>query len=185
MRPLWIASSLAAVLTAGCAGTYGYSTYDTYGYADLYGDVYTDIAPPEPLVEVVPPRPRPDYAWINGYWAWSGNRYLWRPGRWVARPAGQVWLRHGWVLDDGRYRYVPGRWLPPSRYRQVPYTHAYPPVRYGDRYAVIPYGQRRYPYAYVPRDYYHPRYYDQYAWRYQGRPWSYRRVPPARAYVIP
>lgn len=199
MRTLWIAAF--AALAAGCGGTYGYETAgaygaDTYGFGDgyrtaAYAAVFTDIAPPAPLAEVVPPQPGLGYAWVNGYWDWTGDRYVWRRGRWDLRPSGSVWLRHGWVYDRGRYRLVPGRWVPRARYRPPAYVHRYPGVRYGNRYAALPWGGSYHPYAHVPREYYHPRYQGEYGRRYQGRVWAtpydpgYRRTPPARAYVVP
>ncbi len=173
MRTLWIALALGGVaLTAGCAG--GYGTYSSYGYSDgyggggLYADVYTTVRPPAPLVEVVPPQPGPGYAWINGYWSWNGNQYVWQRGHWDVRPRDRVWVRHGWVRRGDRYVYVPGRWMPRGRRYAIPYVDRYPGVRYGDRYAVIPYGRwRENPYARVPREYW------------------YRGVPRARAYVVP
>ena len=40
--------------------------------------VYVGIAPPVPIVEVVPAAPGPGYYWIPGYWIWDGGRYVWR-----------------------------------------------------------------------------------------------------------
>lgn len=182
MRGFSKALPCAVLVLAGCSAGASYATYDSYGYGDDYGAIYADVAPPGPLIEVVPPSPGPGYAWIGGYWAWTGRRYVWQPGRWVVRPRGLVWVPHGWVIEGGRYRYVPGRWVPRARYRAVPYVHRIPPVRYGDRYAVIPYAARPHPYAYVPPAYRHPRYRGYYDRWYRARPYP---APPARAYVVP
>lgn len=73
--------------------------------------VFIGVAPPAPIVEVVPPVPRVGYAWTPGYWGWNGGRYVWVrgayalpprvgaafvPGRWVSRPRGWYFVRGHW-----------------------------------------------------------------------------------------
>ena len=48
--------------------------------------------PPAPRAYRVPPRPGPDYMWIEGYWYPQNNRYLWHDGYWTRPPyAGAYW----------------------------------------------------------------------------------------------
>lgn len=92
---------------------------------------YVERAPPPPRVEVVPPMPGPAYAWIPGYWYWTGRGYVWQPGYYAVPPApGHVWVRSGWVFYNGRYRYVPGRWARPGH---VPHHQYQPPPPRRDR----------------------------------------------------
>jgi len=67
------------------------------------------IGPPPPprVVRVLPPRPGPDFVWVDGYWYVVGNRYRWHAGYWTRPPyAGAHWVgpRH-----DGE-RFFAGYW---------------------------------------------------------------------------
>ena len=76
-------------------------------------DAYEEVPypPPSALVEIVPPQPRPDAVWMDGYWAWSGQYYIWERGGWVMPPRDARLSK--W---DARYRpdgvllYAPTRW---------------------------------------------------------------------------
>jgi hypothetical protein len=65
-------------------------------------------APPPPrVVAVVPPRPAPEFIWVEGYWYPVGNHYKWHAGYWTRPPyEGARWIspRH-----DGE-RYYGGYW---------------------------------------------------------------------------
>jgi len=53
------------------------------------------IGPPPPprVIRVHPPRPGPDYVWIDGYWYAAGNRYRWHDGYWTRPPyVGARWI---------------------------------------------------------------------------------------------
>lgn len=67
------------------------------------------IGPPPPprVVRVLPPRPGPDYVWIDGYWYAAGNRYQWHNGYWTRPPYGGA----RWVMPhhDGE-RFFEGYW---------------------------------------------------------------------------
>ena len=39
--------------------------------------VVVGLAPPAPVVEVVPAPPAPGYVWQPGYWSWNGFQYVW------------------------------------------------------------------------------------------------------------
>jgi hypothetical protein len=73
--------------------------------------------PPAPRVmRVRPPRPDPDFVWIEGYWYPVGNHYKWHNGYWTRPPyEGARWLapRHDgerfyagyWDGDRGRFEH--------------------------------------------------------------------------------
>ncbi len=65
-----------------------------------------------PRVEVVPPRPAPQYVWIGGHWVRRGHRYIWVEGRWAIGPRpGLVWVPDRWVQTPrGTWFYQPGHW---------------------------------------------------------------------------
>ena len=53
-------------------------------------------APPPPrVVAVLPPRPAPEYTWVEGYWYPVGRHYKWHEGYWTRPP------------------YEGARWVPP------------------------------------------------------------------------
>src|SRR4051812_28274845 len=76
------------------------------------------IGPP-PVARVErgqPPRPGPDFVWVDGYWYPSHNRYVWHRGYWTRAPfAGARWVapRHEggrffagyWDGDRGRFNH--------------------------------------------------------------------------------
>jgi hypothetical protein len=63
--------------------------------------------PPPPRAYRVPPRPRPDYEWIEGYQAPQGKHYRWHNGRWARPPyRGAYWVEPYHV--NGQY--YSGRW---------------------------------------------------------------------------
>ena len=48
------------------------------------------IGPPPPprVIRVQPPRPGPEYVWVDGYWFADGSRYRWHDGYWTRPPYG-------------------------------------------------------------------------------------------------
>ena len=67
--------------------------------------------PPAPRAYRVPPRPGPDYVWVEGYHRWDGRAYAWVPGRWDRGPqARAVWVPGRWVQDKHGWYYVQGHW---------------------------------------------------------------------------
>jgi hypothetical protein len=63
--------------------------------------------PPAPRVYRVPPRPGPDYEWIEGYWYPQGRRYVWHDGYWTRVPyEGAYWVAPYHIGGQ----YFPGRW---------------------------------------------------------------------------
>ncbi|MBZ5606653.1 MAG: hypothetical protein LAP38_00225 [Acidobacteriia bacterium] len=67
------------------------------------------IGPPPPprVVRVLPPRPGPEFLWIDGYWYAVGNRYKWHDGYWTRPPyAGARWV----VPHHDGERFYEGYW---------------------------------------------------------------------------
>ena len=62
------------------------------------------IGPPPPprVVRVLPPRPGPEFAWVEGYWYPAGRHYKWHAGYWT-RPVygGARWIAPRY--EGGRY----------------------------------------------------------------------------------
>jgi WXXGXW repeat (2 copies) len=66
--------------------------------------------PPAPKVYRVPPRPGPDYEWIEGYWYPDRGHYKWHDGYWTHPPyAGAYWVAPYHVGGQ----YYEGRWEGP------------------------------------------------------------------------
>ena len=64
--------------------------------------------PPRPrVVRVLPARPGPEYAWVDGYWYPVGRHYKWHQGYWTRPPYGGA----RWVAPhhDGE-RFFNGYW---------------------------------------------------------------------------
>jgi hypothetical protein len=63
--------------------------------------------PPAPRAYRVPPRPGPDYEWVEGYWYPQGSRYVWHNGYWTRPPyEGAYWVAPYHLGGQ----YFAGRW---------------------------------------------------------------------------
>ena len=63
--------------------------------------------PPAPRAYRVPPRPGPDYIWVEGYQSRQGSRYTWHDGYWTMPPyEGAYWVAP--YYDDGQF--FAGQW---------------------------------------------------------------------------
>jgi hypothetical protein len=63
--------------------------------------------PPPPRAYRVPPRPGPDYVWVEGYQYPEGGHYKWHNGYWTRPPyAGAYWVEPYHVGGQ----YYAGRW---------------------------------------------------------------------------
>jgi hypothetical protein len=63
--------------------------------------------PPPPRAYRVPPRPGPDYVWVEGYNYPQGGRYVWHDGYWTRPPYdGAYWVAPYHVGGQ----YYQGRW---------------------------------------------------------------------------
>jgi hypothetical protein len=69
-------------------------------------------APPAPQTEVMVPAPGPNYFWVPGHWAWTGERHQWIRGHWEGQRAGYRWEQHNWVREGKGWREAPGHWAP-------------------------------------------------------------------------
>ena len=73
--------------------------------------VYVDVAPPEPVVEVVSAAPGAGYCWLPGHYRYDGGTYVWVAGRWELPPRGRtVWLTGRWQSSRSGWYWVAGRW---------------------------------------------------------------------------
>jgi hypothetical protein len=69
------------------------------------------VAPPAPVVEVVPPSPSPRHVWVPGYHRWEGGRHVWVRGEYVVpRPGYTRWEPHRWEHRGGYYHFHAGGW---------------------------------------------------------------------------
>jgi hypothetical protein len=71
--------------------------------------------PPAPrVVRVQPPRPGPDFMWVDGYWYPERGRYAWHEGYWTRAPyeggrwvtpryEGGQYYEGFWETDHGRF----------------------------------------------------------------------------------
>jgi hypothetical protein len=63
--------------------------------------------PPPPRAYHVPPRPGPDYVWVEGYHYPQNGKYRWHDGYWTRPPyAGAYWVEPYYVGG----KYYAGRW---------------------------------------------------------------------------
>src|SRR3954454_577453 len=91
-------SLVFALLIAAGAAMY----LPTQAMAAVNLDIAVGAPPPPQRTEVVPP-PRPGFAWIPGFWDWSGSTYVWLPGHW--EPA-----REGFVYEAPVWGHSPDGW---------------------------------------------------------------------------
>jgi hypothetical protein len=64
-------------------------------------------APPAPRAYRVPPRPGPEYVWVEGYQYPQGSHYRWHDGYWTRPPyEGAYWVAP--YHEGGQY--FTGRW---------------------------------------------------------------------------
>jgi hypothetical protein len=102
----------------------------TLGACVVRGNAHARLWVPGPVVvveEAPPPPPprrtvyvaRPGYIWIEGRYAWTGNRYVWHdgyyereragyrynPGRWERRGRGHVWVEGRWTASGNNGRH--------------------------------------------------------------------------------
>ena len=74
--------------------------------------IIVKVRPAAPVI-VRPLAPSPRHVWVDGDWAWRGNRYEYVNGYWaVPARQGIVWvpghwkqtMRRGWVWKKGHWR---------------------------------------------------------------------------------
>jgi len=66
------------------------------------------VAPPLPRAERVVVRP--GYAWVGGYWRWTGARHVWVGGYWAPARPGYRYVSARWVHAGPAWRFHAGYW---------------------------------------------------------------------------
>ena len=72
-------------------------------------DVYFNVAPPAPRVEVVP-APRAGHLWAPGYWDARGHRHHWVAGHWERERRGYRFVEPRWAERNNRWYLERPRW---------------------------------------------------------------------------
>lgn len=93
-------------LAAMVAATMGFAVVPVPGFA---ADVYFNVAPPAPRVEVVPAS-RAGHLWVPGYWDARGHRHHWTSGRWERERRGYRFVEPKWVERQNRWYLERPRW---------------------------------------------------------------------------
>lgn len=71
----------------------------------------TEAPPSQPIDDVRPAQPGPDYVWANGYWWWNGGEYVWVTGYWAIPPESDyVYISGYWTYRGTSWYYVRGGW---------------------------------------------------------------------------
>ena len=97
MRNFLRATLLAAMLLFGVSAT----------NAQISVGILIGPPPPPRVVRVLPPRPDPEFVWVDGYWYPVGRHYRWHDGYWTHMPyEGARWVQPHY---DGEQFFV-GYW---------------------------------------------------------------------------
>jgi len=76
-------------------------------HAQISVGIQIGTPPPAPRAYRVPPRPGPEFVWVEGYWYPQRGHYVWHNGYWTQPPyAGAYWVEP--YYQQGRY--FPGYW---------------------------------------------------------------------------
>ena len=95
--------------------------------APAWAQGFIERAPPELIVEVIPPVPHPGWHWVPGHWVWRSDRWVWNKGHYVnfevvPMPAPIVeapppppgprffWVRGHYTFAGRGWRWIPGHW---------------------------------------------------------------------------
>lgn len=84
--------------------------------AQVYIGIRIGPPPPPRVVRVLPPRPSPEFIWVDGYWYPVGHRYRWHEGYWTRPPYararwvgphydGEQFFAGYWEGDRGRFEH--------------------------------------------------------------------------------
>lgn len=67
--------------------------------------------PPRAVIKK-PPKPGPNFIWIEGTWRWDKKtkQYIWVPGHWEKIKPNAVWVEGHWVKTPQGWKWVPGHW---------------------------------------------------------------------------
>ncbi len=73
--------------------------------------LHVAVAPPDPMLDVQPPRPGPQYRWIPGSYLWRNNEWQWASGHWALPPhQGLAWYPA--IYDTVTGTWTDGYWGP-------------------------------------------------------------------------
>ncbi|MDB6026946.1 MAG: hypothetical protein JWM68_3169 [Verrucomicrobiales bacterium] len=74
-------------------------------------EVVVTQPPPTAPIEDMGRAPRPDSAWVPGYWKRSGSRWDWVAGHWQSLPRGyNTYIPGHWEKQTGGWVYYEGYW---------------------------------------------------------------------------
>jgi hypothetical protein len=72
--------------------------------------IVVEVAPPAPLVEVMP-APRDGFEWVPGHYEFRDGRYVWMRGHWIEDRPGFVYVAPRWVQRaNGDWVMTGGTW---------------------------------------------------------------------------
>jgi hypothetical protein len=77
-------------------------------------DVFVNVAPPAPVVEVVP-GPQVGFVWAPGFWEWRNGRHFWVAGHYIRHRPGYVYESGRWAEHGGRWAFTRPGWHVASR----------------------------------------------------------------------
>jgi len=95
------------LLVTLCVASFGAASIPIPGSAAV--DVFFNVAPPAPRVEVIP-APRHGFVWVPGYWDARGQRHAWIGGHWERERRGYVYVEPRWIQRENRWYLERGRW---------------------------------------------------------------------------
>jgi hypothetical protein len=73
-------------------------------------DLVVNLGAPPPAYYEPVPVARRGFAWVPGYWDWTGRRYHWVAGHWVRHRPGFAYVSPRYYDDGGRWYYQRGGW---------------------------------------------------------------------------
>ena len=100
-------AAIAATLAAGCSSR-RVVVHQSAGATStvVTRPVVTTPTPPTAPIEEMGPAPRPDSAWVPGYWKRSGSRWGWVQGHWQSLPRGyNTYIPGHWEKQSGAWVY--------------------------------------------------------------------------------
>ena len=131
-RGLWLVCSLSLGTAAAASGCYVGPQPPPPAYVEpsaapeqvsADGSVYPATPPPDPIPEYQPAAPGPGYAWVNGYWDWTGSEWTWDTGYWAPQDQAYLFIGPRFLFVDGRPVYYRPYWQGPGGYRAYGYGY--------------------------------------------------------------
>jgi hypothetical protein len=131
-RGLWYSSMLSLGALLGVSGCYTGPQAPPPAYPEQApppapvadnGEAYPTVPPPDPIPEYQPPAPGYGYAWVNGYWDWTGYDWSWDAGYWAPADAAYLFIGPRFLFVGGRPVYYRPYWQGPGGYRAYGYGY--------------------------------------------------------------